>query len=161
MLNVIYVLIALKLLYLAATLWRLRLDRGLIKTAALSLALTAFGCLANMPLLAPYLGSQLVTMGHNVGLYIGLPMLALGLLDWNFNWHWQKATWGRIFLGLAALFELLRRADTSFGTMLAEVLGYTTSHALLIVAAVMAVMGNYLYLAASSMALASPDTSPK
>ncbi|MDC9719460.1 MAG: hypothetical protein PSN46_01880 [Gammaproteobacteria bacterium] len=161
MLNVIYLVIGLKLVYLASALWRLPLERGLIKTAALSLALTALGCVVNMPLLIPYVSPYIVIMGHNIGLYIGLPMLTLGLLDWHFHWHWQKATWGRIFLALAALFELLRRAETSLGMMLAEVLGYANNHALLIVAAVMAVMGNYLYLAASPMASASPDTLPK
>ena len=37
--------------------------------------------------------------------------MALTLLDLSFSWRWQKATWGRIFLALAAMFEVMRRAD--------------------------------------------------
>ena len=37
--------------------------------------------------------------------------MALIMLDVAMGWHWQRATWGRIFLALAAMFELMRRAE--------------------------------------------------
>ena len=136
-------------------------------TAALCLWLAAFGCLVNVPFmsvshgLSGMISPALQLTGYNASLYISLPMLTLTLLDLKFDWRWQKATWGRIFLALAALFELLRRAETSFGLMLSNGLGYTFTHPLLINAAVMTLMGIYLYRAAASMALDSPAESPK
>ena len=38
-------------------------------------------------------------------------MMALIMLDVAMGWQWQRATWGRIFLALAAMFELMRRAE--------------------------------------------------
>ena len=37
--------------------------------------------------------------------------MALIMLDVAMGWQWQRATWGRIFLALAAMFELMRRAE--------------------------------------------------
>jgi hypothetical protein len=161
MLNIIYLLLAIGLLRLSVAMWCLPLDRGLLKTAALSVAFAACGCLTSMQWLIPHLGPVLAAMGYNVSLYISLPMLLLAVIDWRYDWHWQQATWGRIFLALAALFELLRRADTSLGAMLIEGLGVETDYGLLLAALVMLASGVYLYFAASLMAADSPDTSPK
>lgn len=161
MLNIVYLLLAMGLLGLSGAIWLLTLDRGLLKTTALSLALAAFGCLTSMQWLIPDLGPVLTAMGYNVSLYISLPMLVLAVIDWRYDWRWQKATWGRIFLALAALFELLRRADTSLGSMLIDGLGFETNYALLVATIAMLAIGLYLYFAASAMALDSPGTSPK
>ena len=53
----------------------------------------------------------MVVLGQNLSLYVGFPMMALIMLDVAMGWQWQRATWGRIFLALAAMFELMRRAE--------------------------------------------------
>ena len=53
----------------------------------------------------------MVVLGQNLSLYVGFPIMALIMLDVAMGWQWQRATWGRIFLALAAMFELMRRAE--------------------------------------------------
>lgn len=102
---------AASLLVSGASLWRLKTRQGTYKIAALCLWLGAYACLANAAILSPFIEPELATLGINLALYVGVPMAALVMLDVALGWHWQRATWGRIFLGLAAMFELMRRAE--------------------------------------------------
>ena len=92
-------------------LWRLKDIQGSYSTAALSLWLGAYASIVNAPFAVSMVSFEVAILGYNLSVFVGLPMLALTLLDLSFSWRWQKATWGRIFLALAAMFEVMRRAD--------------------------------------------------
>lgn len=106
-----YLLLAAGLVTFGVLLWRLKNLPGAYNTAALSLWLGAYACLANAPLFSSFMEPQMATLGINLSVFVGLPMLALVLLDLTLGWHLKKATWGRIFLALAAMFEVMRRAE--------------------------------------------------
>ena len=100
--------------------WRLSSSQDAYKVASFCLWIGAYGCIANAPVFSLFIEPEMATLGNNLGLYVGFPMMALVLLDLVLGWKWQKATWGRIFLGLAAMFELMRRAESgnSYGEFL-------------------------------------------
>tara|TARA_B100000780_G_C20820329_1_gene325921 strand:- start:26 stop:601 length:576 start_codon:yes stop_codon:yes gene_type:complete len=120
MLSFIYLLVAASLSIGGILLWRLKKRPHTYKTAALCLWLGAYACLVNTSLLSAFIALELATLGINLALYVSVPMATLLLLDVALNWQWQRATWGRIFLSLAAMFELMRRAET--GNRYAEIM---------------------------------------
>ncbi|MCO4837810.1 MAG: hypothetical protein KC426_06940 [Oceanospirillaceae bacterium] len=111
MLSFVYLILTALLVNCGLALWRLKDSRGSYTTAALSLWLGAYTSLVNAPIFSSLMSFEVATLGYNLSVFVGLPMLALVLLDLMLNWGWQKATWGRIFLALAAMFEVMRRAD--------------------------------------------------
>lgn len=117
MLSFVYLLLAASLITFGVLLWRLRIWQDAHKTASFCLWLGAYACTANAPIFSSFIASELAILGNNLNLYVGFPMMALVLLDLTLGWQWQRATWGRIFLALAALFELMRRAEagTDYG----------------------------------------------
>lgn len=111
MLSFIYLLLSASLIAFGVLLWRIKGLQGAHKTAALCLYLGAYACIANAPIFSPFIEPQMATLGVNLSLYVGVPMMALVLLDLAIGWQWKRATWGRVFLALAAMFELMRRAE--------------------------------------------------
>ena len=111
MLSFAFLLLSAGLIALGALLWRLSSSQDAYKVASFCLWIGAYGCIANAPVFSLFIEPEMATIGNNLGLYVGFPMMALVLLDLVLGWKWQKATWGRIFLGLAAMFELMRRAE--------------------------------------------------
>jgi hypothetical protein len=112
MLSFGYLLLSASLIVLGVLLWRLKDLQDAYKTAALCLWLGAYACVANAPIFGPFIEPEMAILGDNLSLYVGFPMMALVLLDLVLGWRWQRATWGRIFLALAAMFELMRRAES-------------------------------------------------
>ncbi len=103
----IQLLFALACAWLARVCWRSELPGA--KTAALATALIAvFGFLQSPLLGLPKQHTGLI-MADNAAHFISLPLVSLIVLHYCRDWHWQAATWGRIFLGLAAMFELGRQ----------------------------------------------------
>ena len=105
----IQLLFALACGWLATVCWRSELPAA--KTAALaSVMIAVFGILQS-----PYLGlpadHTALIMADNVAHFISLPLISLIIVHHCQDWNWQAATWGRIFLGLAAMFELGRQMD--------------------------------------------------
>ena len=111
MLSFVYMLLSAFLIALGMLLWRLKVSQDAHKTSALCLWLGAYACIANAPIFSPFIEPEMAILGDNLSLYVGFPMMALVLLDLALGWQWQRATWGRIFLALAAMFELMRRAE--------------------------------------------------
>lgn len=111
MLNFVYLILTVLLVIWGLKLWRLKDIQGSYSTAALSLWLGAYASIVNAPFAVSMVSFEVAILGYNLSVFVGLPMLALTLLDLSFSWRWQKATWGRIFLALAAMFEVMRRAD--------------------------------------------------
>ena len=130
MLIFIDLLMAASLIALGVLLWRLKKLQDTHKTAALCIWLGAYACLANTAMLGPFIESEMVTLGTNLSVYVGFPMMALVMLDLAIGWRWQRATWGRIFLALAAMFELMRRAEA--GDVYGEFILWACSLALLL-----------------------------
>ena len=120
MLSFTFLLLSAGLIALGAVLWRLSSSQDAYKIASFCLWIGAYACIANAPVFNLSIEPEMSTLGNNLGLYVGFPMMALVLLDLALGWEWQKATWGRIFLGLAAMFELMRRAESgnSYGEFL-------------------------------------------
>ena len=120
MLSFTFLLLSAGLIALGAVLWRLSSSQDAYKVASFCLWIGAYACIANAPVFNLSIEPEMATLGNNLGLYVGFPMMALVLLDLALGWEWQKATWGRIFLGLAATFELMRRAESgnSYGEFL-------------------------------------------
>ncbi|MDE0955558.1 MAG: hypothetical protein OSA07_03720 [Pseudomonadales bacterium] len=120
MLSFTFLLLSAGLIALGAVLWRLSSSQDAYKVASFCLWIGAYACIANAPVFNLSIEPEMATLGNNLGLYVGFPMMALVLLDLALGWEWQKATWGRIFLGLAAMFELMRRAESgnSYGEFL-------------------------------------------
>ena len=120
MLSFTFLLLSAGLIGLGAVLWRLSSSQDAYKVASFCLWIGAYACIANAPVFNLSIEPEMATLGNNLGLYVGFPMMALVLLDLALGWEWQKATWGRIFLGLAAMFELMRRAESgnSYGEFL-------------------------------------------
>ena len=120
MLSFTFLLLSAGLIALGAVLWRLSSSQDAYKVASFCLWIGAYACIANAPVFNLSIEPEMATLGNNLGLYVGVPMMALVLLDLALGWEWQKATWGRIFLGLAAMFELMRRAESgnSYGEFL-------------------------------------------
>ena len=120
MLSFTFLLLSAGLIALGAVLWRLSSSQDAYKVASFCLWIGAYACIANAPVFSLSIEPEMATLGNNLGLYVGFPMMALVLLDLALGWEWQKATWGRIFLGLAAMFELMRRAESgnSYGEFL-------------------------------------------
>jgi len=120
MLSFTFLLLSAGLIALGAVLWRLSSSQDAYKIASFCLWIGAYACIANAPVFNLSIEPEMATLGNNLGLYVGFPMMALVLLDLALGWEWQKATWGRIFLGLAAMFELMRRAESgnSYGEFL-------------------------------------------
>lgn len=120
MLSFTFLLLSAGLIALGAVLWRLSSSQDAYKVASFCLWIGAYACIANAPVFNLSIEPEMATLGNNLGLYVGFPMMALVLLDLAIGWEWQKATWGRIFLGLAAMFELMRRAESgnSYGEFL-------------------------------------------
>lgn len=112
MLSFTFLLLSAGLIALGAVLWRLSSSQDAYKIASFCLWIGAYACIANAPVFNLSIEPEMATLGNNLGLYVGFPMMALVLLDLALGWEWQKATWGRIFLGLAAMFELMRRAES-------------------------------------------------
>jgi len=112
MLSFTYLLLSASLIALGVLLWRLRDSQDAYKTAALCLWLGAYACIANAPIFSSFIEPEMAILGDNLSVYVGFPMMALVLLDLALGWQWQRATWGRIFLALAAMFELMRRAES-------------------------------------------------
>ena len=81
------------------------------KTVALASLFIALQNWAVSPLISLSQDHVGMLMLNNSANYISLPLVALAVLHYSLAWQWQTATWGRIFLGLAALFELGRRTD--------------------------------------------------
>ena len=111
MLSFSYLLVAASLILFGCVLWRLKRLQDTHKIAASCLWLGAYACFTNSPILSPLIESEMVVLGQNLSLYVGFPMMALIMLDVAMGWQWQRATSGRIFLALAAMFELMRRAE--------------------------------------------------
>jgi hypothetical protein len=112
MLSFVYLLLSASLIVFGVLLWRLKDLQDAYKTAALCLWLGAYAYIANAPIFSPFIEPEMAILGDNLSVYVGFPMMALVLLDLAFGWQWQRATWGRIFLALAAMFELMRRAES-------------------------------------------------
>ena len=106
-------LFALAFVWLATISWRG--NTPVSKAAALSAGLIAAANLLQSPLWPSALelsnSHALTIMVDNAARYIALPLSALILIHQARQWHWLAATWGRIFLGLAAMFEIGRRGD--------------------------------------------------
>ncbi|MCP4790751.1 MAG: hypothetical protein GY881_11010 [Gammaproteobacteria bacterium] len=117
MLQVLY---GLAFAWLAYASWNSPLSAG--KTAALVSALVALQNIALAPIIALSDNQAGMLMLSNSADYISLPLGALVVLHYSLNWQWQPAIWGRVFLGLAATFELGRR------------MGYNQDYLLIIVA---------------------------
>ena len=111
MLSLLYLLLAAGLVTCGVLLWRRTRLQDALKPAALCVWLGAYACIANAAVFSPFIEPEMATLGVNLSLYVGLPMMALLVLDLALKWQWQRATWGRIFLALAAMFELMRRAE--------------------------------------------------
>lgn len=111
MLSFIYLLLSASLIAFGVLLWRFKGLHDTHKTAALCLCLGAYACIANAPVFSLFIEPEMAILGVNLSLYVGVPMMALVLLDLAIGWQWKRATWGRIFLALAAMFELMRRAE--------------------------------------------------
>lgn len=111
MLSFSYLSVAASLILFGCILWRLKSIQDTHKIAASCLWLGAYACFTNSPILSPLIESEMVVLGQNLSLYVGFPIMALIMLDVAMGWQWQRATWGRIFLALAAMFELMRRAE--------------------------------------------------
>jgi hypothetical protein len=79
------------------------------KTVALASVFIALQNWALSPLIGLPQDHVGMLMLSNCANYISLPLIALAVLHYGLAWQWQTATWGRIFLGLAASFELGRR----------------------------------------------------
>ena len=120
MMSFTFLLLSAGLIALGAALWRHSSSQDAYKVASFCLWIGAYACIANAPVFSLSIEPEMATLGNNLGLYVGFPMMALVLLDLALGWEWQKATWGRIFLGLAATFELMRRAESgnSYGEFL-------------------------------------------
>jgi len=112
---VAYLALSSGLAWLSIVLWRKPWPHHTYKTAAFSLCVMAIACVThgiNATVgLATLASTDAGIMSQNIALYVGLPMAVLTLIDHTYSWHWKKATWGRIFLGLAAMFELTRRGE--------------------------------------------------
>ncbi|MFQ3211164.1 hypothetical protein ABXT70_01530 [Candidatus Njordibacter sp. Uisw_039] len=111
MLSFIYLLLSASLIAFGVLLWRFKGLHDTHKTAALCLCLGAYACITNAPVFSLFIEPEMAILGVNLSLYVGVPMMALVLLDLAIGWQWKRATWGRIFLALAAMFELMRRAE--------------------------------------------------
>jgi hypothetical protein len=111
MLSLFYLLLSASLITFGVLLWRRMQLQDTHKTAALCVWLGAYACITNAALFSPFIEPEMATLGVNLSLYVGFPMMALVSLDLALGWQWQRATWGRIFLALAAMFELMRRAE--------------------------------------------------
>jgi len=112
MLSFTYLLLSASHIAIGVMLWRVKGPQDAYKTAAMCLWLGAYACIANAPIFSPVIEPEMAVLGINLCLYVGFPMMALVLLDLALCWQWQRATWGRIFLALAAMFELMRRAES-------------------------------------------------
>jgi hypothetical protein len=110
--SLIYLLLSASLITLGILLWRLKTLQDTHKTASFCLWLGAYACIANAPILSSFVEPEMATLGNNLSVYVGFPMMSLVLLDLALGWQWLRATWGRIFLALAAMFELMRRAES-------------------------------------------------
>ena len=110
--SLIYLLLSASLITLGVLLWRLKTLQDTHKTASFCLWLGAYACIANAPILSSFIEPEMATLGNNLSVYVGFPMMSLVLLDLALGWQWLRATWGRIFLALAAMFELMRRAES-------------------------------------------------
>ena len=110
--SLIYLLLSASLITLGILLWRLKTLQDTHKTASFCLWLGAYACIANAPILSSFIEPEMATLGNNLSVYVGFPMMSLVLLDLALGWQWLRATWGRIFLALAAMFELMRRAES-------------------------------------------------
>lgn len=97
MLSFAFLLLSAGLIALGALLWRLSSSQDAYKVASFCLWIGAYGCIANAPVFSLFIEPEMATLGNNLGLYVGFPMMALVLLDLILGWKWQKATWGRIF----------------------------------------------------------------
>jgi hypothetical protein len=112
MLSLTYLLLSASLITLSVLLWRLKILQDAYKTASFCLWLGAYACIANVPIFSSFIEPEMATLGNNLSVYVGFPMMSLVLLDLALGWQWLRATWGRIFLALAAMFELMRRAES-------------------------------------------------
>lgn len=93
--------------WLAYTCWQSQVPSN--KTAALASLFIALQQITHAPLINLSADHAGMLMLSNSVSYISLPLIVLVVLHFSLAWQWQTATWGRIFLGLAALFELGRR----------------------------------------------------
>ena len=105
----IQLLFALACGWLATVCWRSELPAA--KTAALASAMIAVFGILQSPLLGLPADHTALIMADNVAHFISLPLISLIIVHHCQGWNWQAATWGRIFLGLAAMFELGRQMD--------------------------------------------------
>jgi hypothetical protein len=112
MLSLIYLLLSASLITLGILLWRLKTLQDTHKTGSFCLWLGAYACIANAPIFSSFIEPEMANLGNNLIVYVGFPMMSLVLLDLALGWQWLRATWGRIFLALAAMFELMRRAES-------------------------------------------------
>jgi hypothetical protein len=112
MLNIAFILLGGLLVYAGYLVWQQKNGLWANQPGALSLWFCAFALVTNAPLAKTIFEPELASMGMNLTVFVGLPMMALVLIDFTKQWQWQLVTWGRIFLGLAAMFELLRRAES-------------------------------------------------
>lgn len=103
----IQLLFALACAWLATVCWRS--ERPAAKTAALTSAFIALFGILQSPLLGLPKTHVALVMADNAAHFISIPLASLIILHHCRDWHWQAATWGRIFLGLAAMFELGRQ----------------------------------------------------
>ena len=176
MLSLIYLLLSVSLITLGVLLWRLKTLQDTHKIASFCLWLGAYACIANAPMFSSFIEPEMATLGNNLSVYVGFPMMSLVLLDLALGWQWLRATWGRIFLALAAtIFRLIKTMLPNnqpvknhfivlsfyLGLMIASLWSFNTNLALLWNGLTLLIFGGYLYFSASSMALASPLPSPK
>ncbi|MDP6967912.1 MAG: hypothetical protein QGG88_02230 [Gammaproteobacteria bacterium] len=105
MLSLVY---GLAFAWLAYNCWHSHVSAA--KTAALAALFIALQQVAISPLLNLSPDHSSMLMLSNGVNYISLPLVAMVVLHHSLGWQWQAATWGRIFLGLAAMFELGRRS---------------------------------------------------
>ena len=104
MLQLLY---GLAFIWLAYASWNSPIAAG--KTAGLVALLIALQNIALGPMIALTPDNAGMIMLRNSADYISLPLGALVVLHFSQGWQWQASTWGRVFLGLAATFELARR----------------------------------------------------
>ena len=88
----VYLILTVLLVICGLKLWRLKDIQGSYSTAALSLWLGAYASIVNAPFAGSLVSFEVTTLGYNLSVFVGLPILALTLLDLSFSWRWQKAT---------------------------------------------------------------------
>ena len=118
MLSFAFLLLSAGLIAFGVLLWRFKGLHDTHKTAALCLCLGAYACITNAPVFSLFIEPEMAILGVNLSLYVGVPMMALVLLDLAIGWQWKRSTRGAAHA--SAPFALMRRAESgnSYGEFL-------------------------------------------